>query len=116
MHGDDGAATVLAAVLIAVLLSVTVAAAYLGAAAIARHRAQAAADLSALAAAARVVDGREAACAEAAAVSQSMGGHLRACRLADLDVVVAVEVTVDLGRFGVGPAAAVARAGPTAQT
>ncbi|SEH60493.1 helicase/secretion neighborhood TadE-like protein [Mycolicibacterium rutilum] len=109
---DDGAATVLAAVMIAVLLAVTVAAGYLGAAVIARHRAQAAADLSALAAAGRVADGPAAACAHASTVSESMRAHLRSCRVDELDVVVAVEVTIALGRFGVGPAAAVARAGP----
>ncbi|MCV7280844.1 helicase [Mycolicibacterium flavescens] len=97
--------------MIAVLLSLTAAAGYLGAAVIARHRAQAAADLGALAAAARA-DGRAAACAEASAVTQSMGARLRSCRLAELDVVVAVEVSVTLGRFGVGPAGATARAGP----
>ncbi|WP_264072414.1 pilus assembly protein TadG-related protein, partial [Mycobacterium palustre] len=46
--GDDrGAATVLAAAMVVVLLSVTGAGAYLGSAVVARHRAQAAADLAA---------------------------------------------------------------------
>ncbi|WP_235626858.1 pilus assembly protein TadG-related protein, partial [Mycobacterium tuberculosis] len=51
--------------MVAVLLCVTGAGAYLGSAVVARHRAQAAADLASLAAAARLPSGLAAACARA---------------------------------------------------
>ncbi|WP_353612193.1 MULTISPECIES: Rv3654c family TadE-like protein [unclassified Mycobacterium] len=98
--------------MIAVLLTITVGAAYLGVAVTARHRAQAAADLGALAAAHRIATGVDAACAWAAAVATAMQADMTRCDVAGLDVVVAVDVSVTLGRFGVGPAHAVARAGP----
>jgi secretion/DNA translocation related TadE-like protein len=103
---------VLAATMIAALLAVTVGAVYLGAAVAARHRAQAAADLGALAAAGQLAAGHTAACTRAAAVATAMGAVLARCEAVDLDVVVAVEVTIPIGRFAVGPARAVARAGP----
>ncbi len=55
---ERGSATVVAAAMVVVLLSVTGGCACLGAAVVARHRAQAAADLAALAAAARLPAGR----------------------------------------------------------
>jgi hypothetical protein len=61
--GDRGSATVVAAAMVAVLLCITGAGAYLGSVVVARHRAQAAADLAALAAAARLPSGVTAACA-----------------------------------------------------
>jgi secretion/DNA translocation related TadE-like protein len=94
------------------LIAMTVACAYLGAAVIARHRAQAAADLAALAAAGRLVQGADAACAHAVALATAMDTSVVDCSAADLDVVVAVEVPVSLGRLGAGKARAVARAGP----
>lgn len=98
--------------MIAVLVALTAGFAYLGVAVVARHRAQSAADLAALAGAGRLAHGGEAACAEAAAVATAMGTNIARCSIENLDVVVAVDVTVALGRFGVGPARAVARAGP----
>jgi len=94
--------------MVAVLLTVTGGSAYLGAAVIARHRAQTAADLAALAAAARVPAGAEAACAQAAAVARAMRIGVAGCTLEDLDVVVTIEAGV--GRWGAARAAA--RAGP----
>ncbi len=98
--------------MIAVLLAITVGCAYLGAAVIARHRAQAAADLAALAAAGRLTAGARAACATAGAVAEAMHTTVVDCSVTDLDVVVAVDVTVALGRLGGSTARAVARAGP----
>jgi secretion/DNA translocation related TadE-like protein len=98
--------------MIAVLLAITTGGTYVGVAAIARHRAQSAADLAALAAAGRLAHGVQAACAQAAAVAAAVQTDIAQCDVDALDVVVAVEVTVALGRFGVGPARAVARAGP----
>ncbi len=97
-----------AAAMVAVLLSVIAGSACVGAAVVARHRAQAAADLSALAAAARVPAGAESACGQAGAVARAMRAGVVGCTLEDLDVVVTIEVGV--GRWG--NARAAARAGP----
>jgi secretion/DNA translocation related TadE-like protein len=74
----------------------------------ARHQAEGAADLAALAAAAAVTDGERAACAEARWVVEHMEGVLRSCRLSGWDALVEVEVA--FGPFG--SAAGRARAGP----
>jgi uncharacterized membrane protein len=84
--------------MVAVLLCITGAGAYLGSVVVARHRAQAAADLAALAAAARLPSGVTAACARATAVAHAMR----------VDVVVTARVVVAFA----GAARAVARAGP----
>lgn len=94
------------------LVVLTVAAAQLGAAVVARHRAQAAADLAALAAATRVPAGAAAACEESAAVAHRLGASGHECALDGLDVVVTVEVTPALLAWPGGPARAAARAGP----
>lgn len=98
--------------MIGVLMAITVGAGYLGAAVVARHRAQSAADLAALAAAGRLADGVEVACGRAVMVATAMRATVAGCDVHGLDVVVAVTVPVDLGRFGGGSAHAVARAGP----
>jgi secretion/DNA translocation related TadE-like protein len=95
-----------------VLLAITVACAYLGSTVIARHRAQAAADLAALTAAGRLTQGRDTACSYAVALAETMHTTLADCSVVGLDVVVAVDVPVALGRLGSGTARAVARAGP----
>lgn len=105
-------ASVLAVALLAVLVTVTLVMAQLGAAVVARHRAQAAADLSALAAAVRLADGQAAACEAAEAVIDAMRVGSGGCAMQGLDVVVSVHVPVSLGRWGTGHAAASARAGP----
>jgi secretion/DNA translocation related TadE-like protein len=110
---DGGAGTVLALGLVAVLASVLLLGAALGAAVLARHRAAAAADLAALAAADRSV-GRASgpACATAARVAVTNDALLVGCRVA-ADGSVLVEVRVELpppwGRLGT--ASARARAG-----
>jgi secretion/DNA translocation related TadE-like protein len=96
--------------MVGVLLSVTGGCACLGAAVVARHRAQAAADLAALAAAARVPAGAETACAQAGVVARAMRADPAGCAVDDLDVVVTVEVGLAVGRWGTARAAA--RAGP----
>jgi secretion/DNA translocation related TadE-like protein len=100
--------------MMAVLLAVTTGGLYLGSAVIGRHRAQAAADLASLAAASRVAEGADAACARADLVARAMRTTVTRCVIEDLDVVVTVDTAVALGRFGVGPARAAARAGPSA--
>ena len=106
--GDRGSATVVAAAMVAVLLCITGAGAYLGSVVVARHRAQAAADLAALAAAARLPSGVAAACARAAAVAHAMRVDDAQCDVDGLDVVVTAQVVVAFA----GAARAVARAGP----
>lgn len=108
---DRGAATVFAALAVAALLTVTVGGIAVGSVAVARHRAQAAADLAALAAAARVPAGAAAACGHAQAVLAAMRVTLRDCEVLGLDVRVTVSAETGL-RIG-GRAAAAARAGPT---
>jgi len=96
--------------MVAVLLTVTGGGFLLGAAVIARHRAQAAADLAAVAGAARIATGPGAACAQA----QRLATRLRAvdidCAVDGLDVVVTV--AVPLPGVRAGAARASARAGP----
>ncbi len=94
--------------MIAVLLSITGAGAYLGSVVVARHRAQAAADLAALAGAAALPSGVAAACARATAVAQAMRVDDARCRVEGLDVVVTARVGVAFHGF----AQAAARAGP----
>ncbi len=94
--------------MVGVLLSAAGAGAYVGSAVLARHRAQAAADLAALAGAARLPAGAAAACTRATAVAREMRVTDARCEVDELDVVVAVQVTVAFG----GAARAAARAGP----
>jgi secretion/DNA translocation related TadE-like protein len=98
--------------MMAVLLAITTGGLYLGSAVIARHRAQAAADLASLAAAGRLAEGTDAACARADLVARAMHAAVTQCLVDELDVVVTVDAAVSIGRFGVGPARAAARAGP----
>jgi secretion/DNA translocation related TadE-like protein len=84
----------------------------LGAAVDARHRAEAAADLAALAAAGQVArNGREA-CDRAADVAVETGGRVVLCRLQDRDALVEVEVSVHLAMAGTAAVRGRARAGP----
>lgn len=109
--GDEtGAATVLAATFITILALVSISGIWLGSAVIARHRAQSAADLAALAAAARVPTGTAAACGQAAALARAMAATVLGCTAEQLDVTVVVSVPVG-GVFG-RDARASARAGP----
>lgn len=94
--------------MVAVLLSVTGAGCYLGSVVVARHRAQSAADLGALAGAARLPQGASAACARATTVSREMRVGEVGCEVDGLDVIVTVEVGVVFA----GVARASARAGP----
>jgi secretion/DNA translocation related TadE-like protein len=98
--------------MMAVLMAITIACVYVGSAVIARHRAQAAADLAALAAAAHLTDGTGTACTHAAALARAMHTALTQCAADQLDVIVTVDAAVAFGRMGVGPARATARAGP----
>ena len=87
----------------AVLVAFTVGGFYLAAAVVTRHRAQSAADLSSLAAAASLAQGVEAACNQAAAIASAMDVAVADCTVDGLDVVITIQV---------GRARAAARSGP----
>lgn len=111
--GDErGAATVWAAGVLAVLMSLTVFGLHLGGAILARHQAESAADLAALAAAGRVLAGERQACDQARVVSGRMRVRLVSCsaRGWQIRVQVAVRPAGPLARLG--DATAQARAGP----
>jgi len=110
--GERGSATLVAVAMMAVLMSITLGGTVVGSAVIARHRAQAAADLAALAAAGRIASGPQSACGFAGSVAAANGAKVSGCTVEELDVVVTVEVAVSLGSLGIAPAAAAARAGP----
>lgn len=110
--GERGSATVIGAGLIVASLALFVAALQLGAVVVARHRAEAAADLAALAAATRAVAGQEVACRSAGGVAERMSAEVTACQLDGWDAVVHVTARAPwlVERFGRVQASA--RAGP----
>lgn len=84
-----------------------------GGAVVARHRAQASADLAALAAAGALADGGDA-CTAARTLAQSNRARIGSCRIEGQTVVVQAVVSLPMqGIAGIGPSAAdaVARAG-----
>lgn len=100
--------------MVAVLVTVLMGAAHVGAAVIARHRAQTAADLAALAGAAHLPTGTGPACTRAERLARAMHALAVTCTVDGLDLVVTVAVSPVLGGRWMGPATAVARAGPAA--
>jgi secretion/DNA translocation related TadE-like protein len=88
-HGEDGAGTVLAVAMMGLLVTVTVAAAGIVGVVAAHRRAQAAADLAALAGASALQDGADP-CGRAEAIAQRNGAELQRCQVHDWDVSVAV--------------------------
>lgn len=107
---DRGSATVLVAISIGTLAAVLVVVLQIAGAVIARHRAETAADLAALAAAAAVVWDAGSACARAGSVASANGARMSSCEILGWDVRVTVEVDVRLGLLG-GLAGGRARAG-----
>lgn len=107
---DRGSASVWWLAVGLALLGAGLAGAAVGAAHVARHQAQSAADLAALAGAARAGEGTAAACARAAEIVAANQARLTDCQLDGLDITVTVEMTP----AGVvsGVAIATARAGP----
>ena len=95
--------------MVVALLTVTLGVGRVGAAVLARHRAQAAADLAALAAAGALPAGPTAACDRARDLAATMGAAITDCAVTGLDITVQVSVGVEIGG---GTARAVARAGP----
>lgn len=109
---DRGAATLWAAGGIAAVLVVTIAVVWAAVAVNTRHRAAAAADLAALAAASRAIHGERPACARARWVADRMRTTLKSCRLTGWDALVEVTATPPTVLASFGPAEARARAGP----
>ncbi len=115
LRSERGSATVTAAIALAALLAVAMLVVHVGAGVAARHRAQSAADLGALAAAAALDQGDEVACATALRVAGRMHARVRHCAVDAWDVVLTVAVRAELGPFGSRDTTAVARAGPVAE-
>ncbi|TKJ31952.1 Rv3654c family TadE-like protein [Blastococcus sp. CCUG 61487] len=113
LRDERGSATVWVLALAGVLAAVGLALVVLAGAVVARHRAGAAADLAALAAAGRAVRGDEDPCATAARIAAANGARLEECALEPgAAVLVQVGVPVELGPVGERRATARARAGP----
>jgi secretion/DNA translocation related TadE-like protein len=109
---DRGAATVMVLAIGLVVIAAGLGGAAIGAARVGRHQAQAAADLGALAGAARVIEGPDVACATAARLVAANGAGMSACEVAGWDVIVRVEIAVMIKPGPVRYAHAAARAGP----
>ena len=106
---DRGAATILVLAFGLFLTVAGVVAAGVGSARVGRHQARTAADLVALAGAAKTIFGAEVACARAGQFVAANRGRMSSCVVEGLDIVVRAEVDVPvLGRRAV----ATARAGP----
>ncbi|MEU8631582.1 Rv3654c family TadE-like protein [Amycolatopsis sp. NPDC048633] len=111
---DDGVATIWTAMAVAALTGVAVLAFWLGTAVLARHRAESAADLSALAAASHAAEGPTRACDRARWIADRMAVSLLTCRWQRLDAFIEVQAPT-LGFAGLPGPSARARAGPTGQ-
>ena len=107
-----GSATVWVLALVAVVWTLATAVFYVGQVLGVRHRAAAAADLSALAAAEQALWGSERACGAAAEVAVLHGGQLTGCAVTGLVADVTVEVRLRGWLATLPPPSARARAGP----
>lgn len=111
---DDGFATVLAAAVIAVTVVLLGLGVGLGGAILARHRAESAADLAALAGASEAVSGTETACGRADDVARTNGAVLTSCVWRGWVVAVVVSRPCHCLPSVAGSAVGRAQAGPTA--
>ncbi|MDT8910929.1 Rv3654c family TadE-like protein [Amycolatopsis sp. PS_44_ISF1] len=112
-QADAGVATVWTAIAVAALVWLGAAVCWLGAAVAARHRVEAAADLSALAAAAHAADGPVKACDRAREVADHQGAEITGCHWDRRDALVEARAT-RAPVPGLPPPTAHARAGPVA--
>ncbi|MEE2034463.1 Rv3654c family TadE-like protein [Rhodococcus chondri] len=108
--GERGSASIVGCAVMAALIAVTAAMLHAGSAVTARHRAQAAADLAALAVASALDRGSASACERADPIAARMQVRVRRCTITDWDAVV--EVVAPVPVLGGREATAVARAGP----
>ncbi|MFI6293845.1 Rv3654c family TadE-like protein [Nonomuraea sp. NPDC050790] len=110
---DQGSATIWGAALMALLMSAAMTLAMVGSVRVARHRAYAAADLSALEAARLALAAPDQACAQAEKVALANAVRLTRCTITEetADIWTAVEITLP----GVGKRTVTgrARAGPS---
>ncbi|MDQ1603131.1 MAG: hypothetical protein QOE01_976 [Actinomycetota bacterium] len=100
--------------IVAVVVAATTTALAVGSAVVARHRADGAADLAALAGAELLVRGDPQPCAAAARVAAESGARLDSCQVAAGTVLVVAAVEPGWSAWGLDmpPARASARAGP----
>lgn len=112
VRSDRGSATLWLLASGLLLLIAALAGAAVGSARVARHQAQVAADLAALAGAARALDGPDAACSRATVIASANGAHITMCTLDGLDLLVSVTVPVARLPGPARTAQASARAGP----
>ncbi len=109
---DRGSASLWLLAVGLVLLAAGMAGASIGAARVGRHQARVAADLGALAGAARTLGDPADACPRAAAIVAANGAQLMECTVDGLDLLVAVEVTITPLPMMTRRVPAIARAGP----
>jgi secretion/DNA translocation related TadE-like protein len=109
---DRGSATVWLLVAGLVLVLFSLGGSAIGAARVARHQARVAADLGALAGAARVLEGPDSACARAAAIAAANSARITSCTLDGLDLQITTEVRVEPLPGLSRNARATSRAGP----
>jgi secretion/DNA translocation related TadE-like protein len=108
---DRGSASIWVLGIALAVVSLAVSVAWAAGVLIAHHRAQAAADLGALAGAPYAVQGLPAACAAAGRVVEANAARMVDCGLVGLDIMITVE-TQSFGRPGRPMVFATARAGP----
>ncbi|WP_182704068.1 Rv3654c family TadE-like protein [Thermomonospora cellulosilytica] len=114
--GDRGSGTLWVLALMGLIWVMGVAFMAAGGVRAARHRAYGAADLAALAAASRAVEGPEPACRRAAEVAEGWGARLSSCAVRGMVADVEATVTVRLpDPFGSLRFVSRARAGPQGQ-
>ncbi|MFQ6327597.1 Rv3654c family TadE-like protein [Nocardia sp. CWNU-33] len=111
-RAEQGGATVLACLALVGLIGATLLVGQVGVVVVSRHRAQAAADLAALAAAGALEQGAEAGCAQALEIARRMRVRIHECEVTHWDVTVTVVRNVPIGLYGNWTVRAVARAGP----
>ncbi|MEU8250157.1 Rv3654c family TadE-like protein [Nonomuraea sp. NPDC048916] len=109
---DRGSATLWGVAFMGLVMAVAMAVATAGSARVARHRVNDAADLSALAAARRVIVDPEGACGRAAAVAVDNGVELAECTITDEVVDVWTSLAITLPIMGTRVLTGRARAGP----
>ncbi|MGX6605376.1 Rv3654c family TadE-like protein [Micromonosporaceae bacterium Da 78-11] len=109
---DRGAASILVLAVGLLMVAAGLGGAAVGSARVARHAAQNAADLGALAGAMQAVYGEQVACARAGRFVAANDGRMTSCAVSGLEVVVRAEISVEPMSGLVRHATAVARAGP----
>ncbi|MFJ6630717.1 Rv3654c family TadE-like protein [Streptomyces sp. NPDC091376] len=116
-HHDRGSATVWAAMAACAMCAVFAVVLAMGQAVVARHRAGAAADLAALAAADRALEGAAQACVAAAGVARAQGADLVRCavagEIADVTARAALGPYTPEVRSRAGPPGLLAPLGPS---